>query len=259
MGGLGVILRNRRGGRPMPGPMSNTTAPSNPAFLPARAKLWIASIDDPKLEVRAQYNPKELQIDKQVPWMEHKAKDNRSGSKRTEQNPSQQFDLEFNGAPTRSMTLELLFDCYEGPAPSVEPDIQTLEVLSSVQDPEGGEQELRRPHHCIVVWGASSAGMPPFPCVIESLTTKYTMWDHAGTPKRATCTVKLKEAHRMSRSGGPEERTFGEKRRGPGWSRGTTAEYDAMSEHEYMARLAWEMNRPAPSPAPPPAPSGRRR
>jgi hypothetical protein len=41
--------------------------------------------------------------------------------------------------------------------------------------------------------------MRPFPCVIESLTTKYTMWDANGKPLRATCTVKLKEAKRMSR------------------------------------------------------------
>src|SRR5262245_24445741 len=59
------------------------TMPTPPVqFLPARAKLWIASLDDPSLEIRAQYNPKELQIDKQINWGDHKAKDNRAGQGR---------------------------------------------------------------------------------------------------------------------------------------------------------------------------------
>ena len=33
-----------------------------------------------------------------------------------------------------------------------------------------------------------------FRCVIESLSTKYTMFSDQGVPLRATCTVKLKEA-----------------------------------------------------------------
>ena len=43
----------------------------------------------------------------------------------------------------------------------------------------------------MVTWGSTLKG---FKCVIESLSTKYTMFDGAGTPLRATCTVKLKEA-----------------------------------------------------------------
>ena len=37
-----------------------------------------------------------------------------------------------------------------------------------------------------------------FRCVIESLSTKYTMFDDKGAPLRATCTVKLKEADVVS-------------------------------------------------------------
>jgi hypothetical protein len=176
-------------------------APAGPksqaCFLPARAKLWIGSIDNPEKQVRAQYNPKELQIDKAIPWGEHKARDNRSGDKRREANPSLQADLEFTGAPTRSMTVELLFDGFEE-GMSVEPDVRILEELSSVPDPESGDPDLRRPHHCVVVWGASDDSMRPFRCVIESLSVKYMVWNRDGTPLRALCTVKLKEAQRMS-------------------------------------------------------------
>jgi len=169
-------------------------------FLPARAKLAIASLDNPKLQVRAQYNPKELQIDKSIPWGEHKARDNRPGHERRDARPSRQADLELTGAPARSMTIELLFDGYEE-AMSVEPDVRRLEELSSVQDPEASDPDLRRPHHCIVTWGAGHDGMRPFRCVIESLSVKYTMWDRHGTPLRAICTVKVKEAQVMSPRG----------------------------------------------------------
>jgi hypothetical protein len=36
--------------------------------------------------------------------------------------------------------------------------------------------------------------MPNFRCVIEGLVVKYTMFDTRGTPLRALCSVKLKEA-----------------------------------------------------------------
>jgi hypothetical protein len=49
--------------------------------------------------------------------------------------------------------------------------------------------------------------MRPFPCVIESLSTKYTMWNTNGKPLRATCTVKLKAAERVSRTPRASRRT----------------------------------------------------
>ncbi len=51
------------------------------SFGPARAKLWIGSLDNPGIVVEAQYNPKELQIDKQIPWLDHNARDNRPAQK----------------------------------------------------------------------------------------------------------------------------------------------------------------------------------
>jgi hypothetical protein len=169
---------------------------TSPSFLPARAKLWIASLDKPELELHAQYNPKELQVDKQIQWSGHGQSDNRTEAERTDS--STQSDLEVNGIGERTIQLELLFDGYEKDV-SVEPDVERLEALSTVHNSEGAEEE-RRPHHCLVGWGAQLCGMRPFPCVIESLSTKYTMWNTNGKPLRATCTVKLKEAERVSRT-----------------------------------------------------------
>jgi hypothetical protein len=184
-------------------------------FNSALAKIWIASIDRPDIEIRAQYNPKELQLDKQITWEDPKERNNQTGVRRRDS--SSQTDLEFNGVSKRSMQVELLFDGYENGA-SVEPDVQVLEVLSTVWNPEASSEDERRPHHCLVGWGLAEDAMRPFCCVIESLVTKYTMWSSRGTPLRATCTVKLKEAQRLSRSRIPDLR-YDVKQRPPSWER----------------------------------------
>ena len=51
------------------------------------------------------------------------------------------------------------------------------------------------------MWGEVLDG---FKCVIESLTTKYTMFSDTGAPLRATCTVKLKEADVVSGKKSPQ-------------------------------------------------------
>ena len=141
----------------------------------------IASCDDTSLHVDAQYNPKELQIDKTVPWQK-KSQANKSGDTG--------IQLEFTGADGRSLTLELLFDGYEAKA-SVAGDVDKLNQMASVWKPGSAKETERRPHLCVVKWGAT---IPKFTCVIESLSTKYTVFSDKGVPLRATCTVKLKEA-----------------------------------------------------------------
>ena len=99
------------------------------------------------------------------------------------------------------MSVELLFDGYETGGGAVLSSIQSLETLASVIDPSSTDENRRRPHLCVVTWGAG--GMPSFRCVIESLSTKYTMFSSEGAVLRATCTVKLKEADVVSmKSGG---------------------------------------------------------
>jgi hypothetical protein len=191
------MVPNLKGGKSKPGD----------AFQRARARLRIASIDTPGLRVEAQYNPKELQIDKSVSWVEHRPlnRTDRAGPAPTPAPTppgvsGDRSDLEFHHPPTRSMSIELLFDGYEK-GRSVEREVEKLELLSSMKRPGSKKECERRPHHCIVVWGQVGNGVPPFLCVIETLTTKYTMWSSTGTPLRATCTVKLKEAIKMEHSG----------------------------------------------------------
>ncbi len=176
-------------------------APFLPA--PATAKLTLGSVDipnDPNYQVTAQYNPKELQIDKNVPWQKHNQANKTGGQKKPDEKGK--VHLEFTGAEGRSLQIELLFDQYElkdrpGGTPTVAALIGTLETLATVRDATSANEDMRRPHLCILTWGAQN-GMPSFRCVIESLSTKYNVFDRDGTPLRATCTVKLKEADILS-------------------------------------------------------------
>ncbi len=159
-------------------------------FIPPGAKISIGSLDETGLSVDAQYNPKELQIDKSVPWQKHN-KANANG-----------LQLEFTGAEGRTMSVDLLFDGYEENA-SVQDSVDVLQRLATVREPNSSEDDKRRPHHCVVVWGTvMGGGDNKFKCVIEQISTKYTMFSQDGAPLRATVTLKLKEAERVSMASG---------------------------------------------------------
>ncbi len=162
------------------------------SFEPAKAKLKIGSLDKPSLTVEAQYNPKELQVDQTVPWKKPQSANQTGGDKKDDN----YMTLEFTGAEGRTMSVEMLFDGYEKKS-SIAGKVGVLEEMARVQDPDSTEEKNRRPHHCIISWG--DRGLPNFKCVIESLSTKYTMFSSEGTPLRATCTVKLKEAEKLEK------------------------------------------------------------
>jgi len=160
----------------------------------AAAKFWIKSMDKGEdIVVSAQFNPKELQIDRTVPWSPPGETSKENSSNKSKGG----VDLEFTGAKGRSLTVELLFDAYESEAADgfkvddIAKRIGDLEKLASVRKPGDPKEEFRRPHHCLAVWGTA---LTKFQCVIESISTKYTMFSRSGEPLRATVTLKLTEA-----------------------------------------------------------------
>ncbi|HEU0032950.1 MAG TPA: hypothetical protein VFQ53_20100 [Kofleriaceae bacterium] len=162
------------------------------------AKLTIKSLDMPDAAhtVEAQYNPKELQVDQNVPWKKPEAA-TQAGTQKQNASEEDPMALEFVGAEGRTMSVELLFDGYENPkASTVARDVGVLVELAAVIDPKSTDEKKRRPHQCMVTWGTT---LPKFKCVIESLSTKYTMFSKEGDPLRATCTVKLKEANAVEK------------------------------------------------------------
>jgi len=170
-------------------PLGTFTHPQDSAPRPTQGVLWIGSLDNTKLTVKAQYNPKELQVDKNIPWKkkEQANKVNTSG-----------LHLEFTGAEGRTMSVELLFDQYElGDAGDVGPLVKDLNDMASVWQGSSADEDKRRPHLCVATWGKT---LETFTCVIESLSTKYTMFSSKGVPLRATCTLKLKEADAVDKA-----------------------------------------------------------
>lgn len=170
---------------------SSTSTDENLApFGHARARLTLGSLDNEKLQVVAQYNPKELQYDRTINWTQQNQMDNRPAHLREMPREDQTDDFEYKGSAGRTLSIELFFDGYEKNI-SVEQWIQKLELMATVRDPEHSEEHMRRPHYCVVSWGTD---MRPFRCIIQSLAVKYTTFDTNGRPLRVTCTVKLQEA-----------------------------------------------------------------
>lgn len=144
-----------------------------------KAKLKIVSMDETSLSVEATYNPKEVSVDKSVPWSKHK--DSKSD------NPH----LEFTGAEPMSMSFEMLFDGAEkGDAGNIQPEVDKLLTMARIK------ADKKRPHQVRVLWGTNK--LPEFIGVIESVGTKYQMFTSEGTPVRATCNIKLKQASELS-------------------------------------------------------------
>jgi hypothetical protein len=146
-------------------------------------KLSIYSVEGPRIVVTAMYNPKEITIDKPVPWF--KAPQSKGDS------PA----LEFSSADGAVMSFELLFDTYEAGTNVHTGFIANLLALALVQDPNGSE-EKKRPPKVGVKWGVGK--LPEFQGVIESVSAKYTMFLPDGTPVRASCRVTIREASHLA-------------------------------------------------------------
>lgn len=144
-------------------------------------KLLILGLDN-GAQLKAQYNPKELGIDKSVPWQ------------KSPTSSGDQPELQFTSAEGRSMSFELFFDEYEKGGNVHAQYVEPLLAMTRVMDPsKSAPEDKRRPTRVSISWGA---GIPPFEGVIESVSTKYTMFLPSGVPCRCTCSIKVKEASR---------------------------------------------------------------
>jgi hypothetical protein len=158
------------------------------SLVPHKPKL---AYEEPKkvaiigLEVRvdliAQFNPKEVTIEKSTTW------------EASENKKADLPDLEFSAAGGRTLSMELLFDGYEGNEDVAELYVSKLMQLCSVMDPDGAEQH-KRPSMVQLQWPQHER--VPFEGVITSVSTKYTMFSACGKPVRATCSIKMSEARR---------------------------------------------------------------
>jgi hypothetical protein len=144
--------------------------------------ITLEQVDGQDITVEAQFNPKEVAVDKSVPWQQQKKK-----------GPN---DLEYTGGSPRTMSFELLFDGFETNT-SIQPHIDKLHRISEMIDKNAADK--KRPPKLRVIWGpqTESVAFPKFEAVIESLAVKYTMFTPDGVAVRATANVKFKEAEAL--------------------------------------------------------------
>lgn len=188
-------------------------------FTQSLARLTIGSLDDIELTVSAQYNPKEIELSRNVPWKPIAA----NNAPKKNEPMTQINDVEFTGGEGRSMTLELLFDSVEDKT-SVAASIGMLDKMARVRDGSKPLADFRRPHQCVVVWGGSNESeyIPAMRCVIESISTKYTMFDRDGRPVRAVANLKLREAVVKKQQGEADADQLGRLARQRSWQSSRT-------------------------------------
>jgi hypothetical protein len=112
------------------------------------------------------------------------------------------------GISASTVSLTLPFEIEDGPNGSLE-DATTLlrdavskGFLMKVEADEA-EKDERRPAQVMITWG----NLPAFEGVLESVSTKYTMFSANGHPVRATCSLKFKEPSRLSLKKGEAKET----------------------------------------------------
>ncbi|RLI79449.1 peptidoglycan-binding protein [Archaeoglobales archaeon] len=142
-------------------------------------KAFLMKKDDPSSKVPFLFNPSELTIERA----------NQFAEKDISGLPAS--TLQFVKGTPRTLTLELFFDTYEEGK-----DVR--EYTDKITGWEFGtkkkkglmdiDPETHAPPVCLFVWGSFM-----FPCVIERVTKKFTMFLSDGTPVRATLNVTLKE------------------------------------------------------------------
>jgi hypothetical protein len=147
------------------------------------------------LTLQAQFNPKEISVDRVVNW-----------AQQPKQGPA---DLEYVSSGPMTMAFELLFDGFETGTP-VQPNISKLQQFCDV-DPG-----LKRPPRIRVVWGLprTSGVIPAFDGVIEALSVRYVMFDANGVALRATVNLRLKEADKVKAGQPPTARGEADPHRG---------------------------------------------
>ena len=104
----------------------------------ASAKLTIIGLDN-GVTVRAQYNPKEVGIDKSVPWQ------------KAPTSTGDRPELTFTSAEGRSMSFELFFDTYEQGTDVHGAHVADLLQLAMVM--AASPEEKMRPTRVKILWG----------------------------------------------------------------------------------------------------------
>jgi len=128
-------------------------------------------------EIKFQFNPKEVSIQKSAKWERKTAK-----GQKTAGHP------EFTGPDPCKLTVEMFFDASGQQDGSV---VAAVEMLFSCCVATDKTAESKKPTPPVVVlsWGSITS----FPAFVTSVNAKYTLFTTEGVPIRAVCSVSLEE------------------------------------------------------------------
>jgi len=128
---------------------------------------------DTEATVDVCFNPREYTFSKTAPWAEHNIQGLDS--------PAYEWT---SGAPMK-LNIELFFDAYEleGEARDVRQWTDQLEIMQLVNP------DKHRPPILLFIWGKKLN----FKCLLQHLTTRFTMFLDDGTPVRAISTATFTE------------------------------------------------------------------
>ncbi len=146
--------------------------------------------DHGDLPLQFHYNPTTVSVTKMSNWSS-------SGQRNASRAPKQ----EYTGGRPATLTMKLLFDATDMGGSSVTRAIDTL-MDWSVPTRESIANNLPQPPVLVLQWGAESY----FPCRLKRLRIKYTIFNVAGTPVRATADVSMVE---VPDEPGPQNPTSG--------------------------------------------------
>jgi hypothetical protein len=134
------------------------------------------------------FNPKEYQLDKTVQWKAEKAQTDAPLPEFTEPQPLE-------------LSVTLQFDTYEERVSVRDKYTKKIEKLTMMRaalgaKPTPADKKKAMPPVCIFLWGRFT-----FKGVLESVSTKYTMFLADGTPVRAECAIKMRNVDRTNHGG----------------------------------------------------------
>jgi hypothetical protein len=146
--------------------------------------------DNAGLPLQFHYNPTTVSVTKMANWNSH-------GQRNARRTPQQ----EYTGGRPATLTMKLLFDATDDFARSVPKAIDTL-MDWAVPTSESIDNNVPQPPVLVLQWGAESY----FPCRLKRLRIRYTIFNAAGTPVRATVDVSMVE---VPDEPGPQNPTSG--------------------------------------------------
>jgi nucleoid-associated protein YgaU len=128
------------------------------------------------VSVACMFNPYEYSVTKSNSYRENA------------QNRADVPDQEFTGAGAQELRLKLTFDTYESHQDVTQTTGRLWQLMEFRTREEGGRDEKIPPPRVAFEWGVFR-----FVAVITTMTQKFTMFRHDGTPVRATVDVTFKQ------------------------------------------------------------------